>query len=189
MIALAVSVYLTVLLAEIVGDKTLYTVGSLATDHSPPAVLAGAGLAVVLKMGVAALLGGLISRLPPLLVSIVSTATFLAMAVAIWRRRERPPGPAPDETSPVLGARLAFLGIFLTEWGDFGQIATATLVAEYGRPAIVWAASSAAMFTKVSIAAALGAGFGRWIPRRILRPVTASLCVLMAIAAALRFEV
>jgi putative Ca2+/H+ antiporter (TMEM165/GDT1 family) len=187
-ITLAATVYITVLVAELVGDKTLYTVGTLTTTHPTPAVLAGATVAVALKMLVAVLLGGLVARLPPLAVSIVSAATFLALAAGIWFSRP-PTSPFVTTRRPwARGIRVAFLGLFLTEWADFGQITAATLVAEYGRPWLVWVFASLAMFTKVAVAATLGMGFRRWVPHRILRPITTATCVLMAVLAAFRIE-
>ncbi len=61
--------YTTVLLAEVLGDKTLFTMGSLAPRHRLPPLLVGASVAVALKMLAAVALGGLIGHLPPLVVS------------------------------------------------------------------------------------------------------------------------
>jgi putative Ca2+/H+ antiporter (TMEM165/GDT1 family) len=188
-LALAVTVYLTVLLAELLGDKTLYTVGTLATTHRVAAVLGGAGVAVALKMGAAVLFGGVIARLPPLAVSIVSAGTFFGMAASLWFSREK----AEDKSarpgqSWARGARVAFLGIFLTEWADFGQITAAALAAQYGRPLVVWGAASLAMITKVTCAVVLGMGIQKWVPKRVLRPITAGACLLLGVVAALRLE-
>jgi putative Ca2+/H+ antiporter (TMEM165/GDT1 family) len=189
MITLAVTVYVTVLVAELVGDKTLYTVGALATTHHLPAVLAGASVAVVLKMLAAVLLGRVVADLPPLAVSVVSAVTFLVMAVGVWRSRPEPAeAPVVERRHWTRGMRAAFLGIFLTEWADFGQITAATLVAEYGRPWLVWVFASLAMLTKVTIAAVFGMGFRRWIPRRVLRPISAATCLVMAVLAAFRID-
>jgi Ca2+/H+ antiporter, TMEM165/GDT1 family len=188
-ITLALTVYFAVLLAELVGDKTLYTVGSLATTHHMPAVLVGAGVAVALKMLAAVLLGRVVADLPPLVVSLVSAATFLAMAMGVWRSKPEPEGqPAVARRSWLRGMRAAFLGIFLTEWADFGQLTTAALVAEYGRPWLVWACASLAMLTKVTIAAVFGMGFRRWVPQRVLRPIATAICLVMAVLAAFRVD-
>ena len=75
--------YGAVLLAELLGDKTLYTVGALAARNRLLPVLTGAGLAVSLKMLAAVLLGQLIADLPPVALSLVSAVTFVTMALAI----------------------------------------------------------------------------------------------------------
>jgi Ca2+/H+ antiporter, TMEM165/GDT1 family len=189
-ITLAITVYFAVLLAELVGDKTLYTVGSLASTHHGAAVLLGAGVAVALKMAAAVMLGRVVADLPPAVVSVASAATFLAMAIGVWLSRSRPTGaPAEARQSWARGTSAAFFGIFLTEWGDLGQITTATLVAEYRRPWLVWACSSLAMLTKVTVAATFGVGFRRWAPGRVLRPIITSICLVMAALAAFRVDI
>jgi Ca2+/H+ antiporter, TMEM165/GDT1 family len=190
-LSLLVTLYLAVLLAELLGDKTLYTVGTLATEYPLASVLGGAGVAVAAKMAVAVLLGNVVACLPALVVSIVSAASFLVMAVTLWRAKPESKGAesSPKSGSWARGTSAAFLAIFLTEWADFGQIATAALVAEYGHPLLVWVAASLAMLTKVVVAAVFGMGFRRWVPRCVLRPVTTAVCVLMAVLAALRVEV
>jgi Ca2+/H+ antiporter, TMEM165/GDT1 family len=189
-LSLAVTVYLAVLLAELLGDKTLYTVGTLATEYPVASVIAGSGLAVAIKMAVAVLLGDVLAHLPAVVVSIVSAATFLAMAVTLWVAKPESGSAdrSPRSGSWARGASTAFFGILLTEWADFGQLTAATLVAEYRRPVLVWVAASLAMLTKVVIAVVFGMGFRRWVPRRVLRPVTTALCVLMAVLAAFRVE-
>jgi putative Ca2+/H+ antiporter (TMEM165/GDT1 family) len=184
-LTLAVTVYGTVLLAELAGDKTLYTVGSLSTQHRSAPVFAGAAIAVALKMLAAVLLGGVLARLPPLAVSSVSAITFVAMALGIWRAKlEVPEGSDTLRRSWTRGLRAAFLAIFLTEWGDLGQLTAAALAAAHGERALVWAFASLAMLTKVSIATVFAIGFRRWVPRRVLRLVSISVCLLMAVLAA-----
>jgi putative Ca2+/H+ antiporter (TMEM165/GDT1 family) len=185
-LTLAITVYVTVLVAELAGDKTLYTVGSLATSHRTAAVLVGAGAAVAVKMLAAVLLGGVIGRLPPIAVSVVSAATFVALAASLWLRRPRAPDAAAPPPSWSRGAREAFLGVVLTEWADLGQITAAALVAEHGHPALVWAFASLAMSTKVVLAAAFGTGFRRLVPDRLLRPAMMGAYLLLALLAAFR---
>ncbi len=188
-ITLALTVYLTVLLAELAGDKTLYTVGTLATSYRILPVIAGSGIAVALKMLVAVLLGRLVAGLPPLVLSLISAVTFVGLAIGAWVSK-------PHETRVSIEARanwaagigVSFLGIFLTEWADFGQVAAASLVAEHGHPWVVWAFASLAMLTKVVVAVAFGMTFRRWVPASILRPLTIAVCLIMAVLTAFRVE-
>jgi putative Ca2+/H+ antiporter (TMEM165/GDT1 family) len=183
------TVYSTVLVSEIVGDKTLYTVGALASQHRASAVLAGGAVAVGIKMLAAVTLGRVLADLPPLWVSSISAAAFVAMAASTWFGKRPSEGVEEGrQLDRVRGMRKALLGILLTEWGDFGQIAAASLVAQYGRPATVWAFASLAMLTKISGTALLGASCRRWIPQRVLRPIAATTCLLLGIAAAFRIE-
>ena len=82
--------YGAVFIAEIVGDKLLYTTGILATRYRPLPIMFGMGIAFMAKMAVAVLLGKAISTLPPLplmtpLAKVTKTATPSA-ARTRWRR-------------------------------------------------------------------------------------------------------
>lgn len=189
MLAQLVSVYVTVLGAEVVGDKTLYTVGSVAARRRVAPVIAGASVAALVKMAAAAYLGHLLTRLPPLVLALISAATFAGLAVSVWLggRREQE-APAPPEP-PARAARVAFLAIFFTEWGDPGQIAAALLSARYRAPAVVLAGGTLAMVTKIVLAATLGASLRRWVPQTALRLVTTIVCVVMCLLAAFQVEI
>jgi len=71
MLAVFLATYGAVFVAEIVGDKLLYTTGVLATRYRTLPILCGMVVAFMAKMGVAVAVGKAISRLPPaLLVSL-----------------------------------------------------------------------------------------------------------------------
>ena len=57
--------YVAVFVAEIVGDKLLYTTGVLATRYRTPPILLGMAVAFMAKMAVAVLLGKAISTFLP----------------------------------------------------------------------------------------------------------------------------
>ena len=185
--------YTTVLLAEVLGDKTLFTMGSLAPRHALAPLLAGASVAVALKMLAAVALGGLIGHLPPLAVSLVSAVTFLILAFRLWRDVPETPLETAQPRAPAAtwwrSAALAFTGLFFTEWGDIGQLTTASLVAKVGHPALVWLAACAAMLTKIFVGLTLGLGLKRWLSPRRVRLVSMFLCVGMAVLSAFRIEV
>ncbi|MFO0605635.1 MAG: TMEM165/GDT1 family protein [Polyangiales bacterium] len=184
----ALTVYGTVLLAELVGDKTFYSVGALATANRPAPVLLGASLGAACKMAAAVALGGLIARLPPALLAGVTAVTFFAMAASLARR----PAAGSDSSARPRGAArstlAAFGSIVLTEWGDVGQVAVAVLAARYRPAALVWAAASLAMITKVAVGLAVGAAVRRRLPERAVRGVAVALCVAMGVLSAFRVE-
>jgi putative Ca2+/H+ antiporter (TMEM165/GDT1 family) len=158
--------YGAVFLAEVAGDKLLYTTGVLATRYRTAPVMLGMALAFMLKMGVAVLVGQAIGTLPPLLVAGLAAASFLGVAYAVWRKpAETGATKAPHGTSRA--ALVSFATIFFSEWGDVGQITAATLAARYGLPLVVWAGAVGAMITKGVLAASVGAGLRRWIQRRV----------------------
>src|ERR1700733_8429023 len=124
MVSLLAAVYVAVLVAELLGDKTLYTLGTLATRFAVGPILAGASLAFALKMLVAVLLGRLLAELPRSVVSGFGGATFFTMALAIWFKKSKG-APVGGERPPARwhhAAITSFATIFLPEWADTGQI-------------------------------------------------------------------
>ncbi|HEY6390277.1 MAG TPA: TMEM165/GDT1 family protein [Bryobacteraceae bacterium] len=158
--------YGAVFVAEIVGDKLLYTTGVLATRYRTIPIMCGMVVAFMAKMGVAVLVGKAISTLPPLLVAAVTAASFLGVAYALWRKPTT--GPETKKEHPASkAAMVSFAAIFFSEWGDVGQVTAAALAAKYSAPLVVWLGAVSAMATKGALAASIGAGVRRWISQRI----------------------
>ena len=169
-----------VFLAEIVGDKLLYTTGVLAARYRTLPIMIGMAAAFMAKMGVAVLIGEAISKLPKFLVAGLTAASFIGVAITLWRkddqyREER------DKHKVHKAAMISFAAIFFSEWGDVGQITAAGMSARstalsiangiagaaWRIPLIVWLGAVSAMVTKGMLAAFLGAGIRRWIHDRV----------------------
>lgn len=162
MLALLFATYGAVFLAEIVGDKLLYTTGVLATRYRPAPIMVGMALAFMLKMAVAVMVGEAISRLPSWLVVALTTTSFIGVAITVWRKPVSRTG-TPDPQPSSKAALVSFATIFFSEWGDVGQVTAATMAARFSSPLIVWVGAVAAMVTKGILAASIGAGARRWI--------------------------
>lgn len=189
MLPLLLTVYGTVLVAELVGDKTLYTLGSLATRFRMAPILAGAAAAFTLKMAVAVAFGRLIAALPPHVVAAVSATTFFVMAIGLWLKRPRPkPAEVEPPTKWHSAALISFASIFFPEWGDAGQLAAAMLAAQHRAPVVIWVGATLAMITKGAFAVTLGIGLRRFAPHRAIRVVTVLVCVIMGLLAAFQVE-
>ena len=185
MLALALAVYSAVLVAELVGDKLLYTTAALTSRYKPSSIGVGLALACAGKMLGAVAFGRVISTLPARVLSAVTAATFVLTALAIWRRRSDA-GTATDEAereAPHVrsGALVTFASVFFTEWGDLGQITAASMAARSGAPALVWAASTAALLTKGALALTIGFGLRRFLPLRVMRYTAVVMCLAMAV--------
>ena len=171
-----------VFLAEIVGDKLLYTTGVLAARYRTVPIMIGMAAAFMAKMGVAVLIGEAISKLPRLLVAGITAASFLGIAFVLWKKSDRP-RESKESHRAHKAAMVSFAAIFFSEWGDVGQITAATLAAKYHAALIVWFGAVAAMIAKGSLAAFLGAGIRRWIHDRvspkIVRYVAVSLLLIL----------
>lgn|SRR5487761_2030538 len=161
------AVFAAVFLAEIVGDKLLYTTGVLAARYRTLPIMLGMALAFMLKMGVAVLVGEQIGKLPPLLVASITMASFIGVAIALWRKDvQRSAGKRDTGVSKAM--MVSFAAIFFSEWGDVGQVTAAAMaVAHPGMPWLVWSGAVSAMVTKGILAATLGASIRQWLLDRI----------------------
>ena len=189
MLSLLLATYGTVLFAEMLGDKSIYTISSLTTRFDYRYVLVGISLAYAGKMLAAVLVGQLIARLPTALIAGVSAVTFFATALVIWcrppeKRTSQPPA-AQQWTRAVV---VSFAAIFFTEWADVGQIAAATLAARYQQPLLVWLGATAALMTKGVLAITLGVELRKRVSPRYVRVGAVTLCLALGILAAFRID-
>ena len=167
MLPIFFATYGAVFVAEIVGDKLLYTTGVLAARYRTVPIMLGMALAFMLKMGVAVVVGEQIGKLPPILVASITMLSFIGVAIALWRKDvQRSEGRRDSGMTKAM--MMSFAAIFFSEWGDVGQIMAATMaVKNPTAPLIVWAAAVSAMVTKGILAATLGAGIRQWIVDRV----------------------
>jgi putative Ca2+/H+ antiporter (TMEM165/GDT1 family) len=189
--AVFLGTYGAVLVAEIVGDKLVYTTGVLATRYRSASIFVGMALAFMCKMAVAVAVGQAISQLPRPLVAAVTAASFIGVAIVLWRKSDTREEKRGDRAA-VKGAAVAFAAIFFAEWGDVGMITAAAMAAKFVAPAsaeaaaatgvVVWLGAVAAMVTKGALATFLGAGVRLWIAERV-SPHLVRLGAVTALAA------
>jgi putative Ca2+/H+ antiporter (TMEM165/GDT1 family) len=188
MILIFFTTFGAVFVAEIVGDKLLYTTGVLAARYRTAPIMLGMAIAFMAKMGVAVLVGDAISHLPRPLVAAITAIGFLGVAFALWRKSDRP-SESKEKHRASKAAMVSFAAIFFSEWGDVGQITAATLAAKYHVALVVWAGAVTAMITKGVLAAFLGAGIRRWIrdriPPKVVRYVAVSLLLVLGLLSVL----
>jgi putative Ca2+/H+ antiporter (TMEM165/GDT1 family) len=176
--------YWTVLVAELVGDKSIYTVASLTLRFRAGVVLGGVLLALAGKMLVAVMLGTAIMQLQSRWTDLVSAAAFFLSAALIWFG-ERDPEPAPSPTGAhwAKAGAVSFASVFFTEWADPGQIAAAALTAKSHLALATWLGAMLAMMTKIGVAMTVGLKVRHRLPQRALRALaSASCCLLGALA-------
>src|ERR1044072_3516827 len=89
MLPILLATYGTVFVAEIVGDKLLYTTGVLATRYRTAPIVFGMTLAFMAKMAVAVLVGKAISTLPPRLEAAITAFNFFSIAMVLWRKPDQ----------------------------------------------------------------------------------------------------
>jgi len=173
-----------VLVAELVGDKSIYNVASLSLRFRPGVVFASITAAFASKALAAVSLAQLLARLQSKWTDLLSAAAFFFSALFIWFRE---PDPAPANHPGTAGwwqaAAICFASLFFTEWADPGQIALAALSMKSHSPLASWLGGTLAMATKGALAMTLGLKLRDRLPLRALRAVaSASCCILGTLA-------
>jgi putative Ca2+/H+ antiporter (TMEM165/GDT1 family) len=172
--------YTTVLLAELVGDKSVYTIAALGLRFRPLPVFGGLTVAFMGKMLAAVLFGKAILRVPGHWTSVSSALGFFACAFFVWFKEPHKTSlEAVRESGWLRAAAISFSSVFFTEWCDTGQIAAAALAAHTLALTAVWLGGTMALLTKAALAMTVGVKLTAVIPARLIRTMaSASYCVL-----------
>jgi Ca2+/H+ antiporter, TMEM165/GDT1 family len=186
-LGLGFTVFTVIFLLEL-PDKTALAALLLATRHRPLPVFLGAAAAFVIQSAVAVAAGSLLSLLPREPIRIGAGVLFLVMAALLVRRNLRQEEVEEKRAVEQEEGRhrrpfvTAFTVVFVAEWGDLTQLATAALQARYLQPVVVFTAATLALWAVSAIAVMLGNRLGAWIPERPLQFAAAGVMVLVAIA-------
>jgi putative Ca2+/H+ antiporter (TMEM165/GDT1 family) len=185
------TVFGVVFLAEL-PDKTALAALVLATRHRPLPVLLGAAGALTVQSGVAVAAGHVVSLLPARPVHVVAGLVFLLSAVLMWRRKEEEEEDEAKEVEEAESKRpgngfwrtawLAFVVVFIAEWGDLTQLATAALAARYHAPWTVFGASALALWCVAALAVFVGHRAGRLLDPEVTKRGAAVLFALLGAA-------
>ncbi|HEX7288399.1 MAG TPA: TMEM165/GDT1 family protein [Candidatus Angelobacter sp.] len=181
--AIAVVAFWTVLIAELVGDKTLYVMATLALRCRLHTLFGAFALASAAKMGITVVLGSAIMVFQSPWTGVVSAAAFFISAILVWV--EDPEDVAKSELQQR-GSRgaLAWFGFFfLAEWGDPGQIAAAALVVKSHLVLGTWLGATAAVLLKGAVAVTLGLKLRERLPERTLRVLATVSCGTLGVLA------
>jgi putative Ca2+/H+ antiporter (TMEM165/GDT1 family) len=183
----AVTAFLAVFPAEL-PDKTMFaTVVLTARFGRPRLVWFGATLAFAVQVGIAVAIGSVLSLLPDRPVRLAVAALFAAGAVILWRDDGSDDGDEATSAARSMPAwrvvATVFGVVFLAEWGDLTQLATASLAASTGDPVAVYIGSLVALSSVAAIAAIAGKALLRVLPERVLRRVAAGIFAVLALVA------
>ena len=175
-------------------DKSMFASLVLATRYQASWVWVGAAAAFTVQMAIAVTAGQLLALLPRQMVNGIAAALFVAGAVYLGVVSFRPSrrdgadaarqGQGRLSRSRVVGT--AFAVIFVAEWGDVTQLATANLAARYD-PVPVLAGATLGLWAAAAIAVTIGAKSLSVIPMawvtRIAGTILLTLGIYSAIAA------
>lgn len=180
MLADLVIPFITIAIAEF-GDKTQLSVLLLSTRTGRHlTLLTGVMSAFLLVDGFAILLGAWITEIVPAsILKIISGIIFLLFGIATLRDLDG--GGAESRTfddSPFLSG---FLVIFLAEWGDKTQIASALFATQYN-PWMVLGGTMLALFMLSLSAIYLGRFILRYVKRRTITMAAGLIFVAMGVA-------
>ena len=182
--SLFVSVFAVVFMAEL-PDKTALAALVLATRHRPVPVLIGAATALTVQSVVAVAAGHLVSLLPPRPVHIAAGALFLVSASVMWRRKEESEEDIKDPGNDRgfwRSAWLVFGVVFIAEWGDLTQLATAALAAHYHSPYVVFLGATLALWAVASVAVFVGHRAGKLLDPHVTKRIAAVLFAIVGVA-------
>jgi Ca2+/H+ antiporter, TMEM165/GDT1 family len=188
-IELAACVFGVIFVAEL-PDKTALAALVLATRHKPLPVFLGAALALTVQTIVAVAAGSVLSLLPARPVHIGAGAVFLVSAVAMWfgkeeataQEREEEEGRAPDRQAFWRSMTTVFGVVFVAEWGDLTQFATAAFAARERSPVTVFCAATLALWLVTAIAVVVGNRAATMLDVNVTKRIAAGLFVLVGIA-------
>ncbi|MGZ3652206.1 MAG: TMEM165/GDT1 family protein [Bdellovibrionota bacterium] len=181
---LFVSIFSLIFVAEF-PDKTAVATMMMAARGKPWAVFIGVALAFLVQCVVAVAFGKIISLAPERWVHLGAGFLFLAFAVSGWLSRneeEKEEDAKIGRGSFFRTAWKAFLVIFIAEWGDITQLATASFAARYEESlAVVFFASVLGLWAATAITVLLGTRIRLLISERRLKEVSAVLFALMGL--------
>jgi putative Ca2+/H+ antiporter (TMEM165/GDT1 family) len=173
----------TVFVAELVGDKSIYSIASLSLRFRAAALFTGITLAFAGKMLVAVLLAKILVRLH-FWTDFLSAVAFFLSAFFLWiQEPEEVKTPKSANRGWWRGVLLSFAALFLTEWGDPSQIAVAALSVKSHTLLEPWLGGTLAMAAKGALAMTAGIKLRDWFPQNVLRTVATASFLLLGILA------
>jgi putative Ca2+/H+ antiporter (TMEM165/GDT1 family) len=182
--ALFFYVFVVIFVAEL-PDKTALAALVLATRHRPLPVLVGTGLALTVQSLVAVAAGQLFSLLPARPVHVAAGIAFLVSALVMWVRKQDAPDDVEGSRGPQLGpvrtAAFVFGIVFVAEWGDLTQLATAAFVARYRSPVVVFASATLALWAVAAIAVLVGHRASRRFDAHVTQRIAAVLFAVVGV--------
>jgi putative Ca2+/H+ antiporter (TMEM165/GDT1 family) len=157
-------------------DKTAFAALFLATRHHPVGVFIGAAGAFVIQSVVAVAFGSIMSLLPPQIIHRFAGILFLIFAFMMWRREEPSAekcesGKSDQAAQFSQSAASAFMVIFIAEWGDLTQLATATIAANSHAPLTIFTSATLALWAVTAIGVVVGCQAKQFIQPKILQRV------------------
>ncbi len=176
------TVFGVVFVAEL-PDKTAVATLVLASRYSAWPVFLGSAAALSAQSAIAIVAGRLLAKLPHEPVHIGTAILFLISAIWMWLRKEEDEPRAKPKSHAFARVMLStFAVVFVAEWGDLTQLATAAFSARYAKPITIFVASTLALWMVSGIAVFLGNRLAHYVKPRTAQRVAAVLFVAVGVA-------
>ena len=177
------SAYALIFVAELPG-KTTFASFLMASRARPWPVFAGAAAGFVVHTAIAVAAGRVLGFLPARAVHVGVGLLFLGLALMMWREDvEKTAEQAFSvQTRFASTAATAFGVIFVAQWGDPTQLATAALAARCAAPGTVFVAATLGLWTVSGLAVLAGHFSKGKIDPRALNKVSAAVFAVVGAA-------
>ena len=182
-------------------DKTAFATLLMAAKGKPLPIFIGVALAFLVQTGVAVAFGSVIAKLPHQWVHILAGILFLVFALVSWRKTDpedlpenSPTGSPEDLKNPTQNSAMksprvsflpqlwsSFLVIFIAEWGDLTQLATASLAAHSKNLFTIFFAALLALWSVTALAIIVGSHAKKLIHPQVMHKVAAVAFAIVGI--------
>jgi putative Ca2+/H+ antiporter (TMEM165/GDT1 family) len=170
-------------------DKSMFASLVLSIRFRKLYVWLGAAAAFLVHVIIAVTAGHFLTLLPHRLLETVVGALFLIGAALLTFGKNEDEAEESEKLGREKGTEksgfikvftTSFVVIFLGEWGDITQIATANYAAKYHNPLSVGVGAVAALWSVAALGTLLGSKLLNHIPARTLQRITALILLLFA---------
>ncbi|MCA1712899.1 MAG: TMEM165/GDT1 family protein [Actinobacteria bacterium] len=178
------TVFVVIFLAEL-PDKSLLATLVLGTRYPARWVWAGVSAAFCVHVAIACLAGRLLSLAPRRVVEVIVAVLFAVGAYLLLKPEREPESELTTFPEPRLWPVLAtsFGLVFIGEWGDITQLATANFVARYDDALSVGVGAALGLITVAGVAVTAGSRLIRCVPLALVRRSAGLLLAVFAVLA------
>ncbi len=193
-LTLVATVFAVIFIAEL-PDKSLFASLILGTRYKALYVWVGVSLAFIAHVAIAVAAGGILTLLPRTAVEIVVAVLFALGAYLMLRPEAVEDNELEDAAEAAalkeragMGAgpgrviAMSFAVVFVGEWGDITQIATANLAAKYHDPLSVGLGAALGLIAVAAVAIKAGSTLLQKVSVVLVRRIAGTILALFAAA-------